>query len=149
MTLRLAIASDVPAIQQIVQDAYAPHTIRMGQTPGPMLDDYAVLIVAGHVRVSGDPIQGILVLIPAANHMLLDNGAIAKDAQGQGLGTQLVQSAMDIARASGHQTLRLYCHITMVENMRLYRRLGFVETHRVTEYGLDRVYFESDLTLHS
>lgn len=149
MTIRPAIPIDVTAVMRIVIDAYAPHALRMDQTPGPMMDDYTGRIAAGQVYVSGDPIQGVLVLIAAADHMLLDNVAVANDMQGQGLGTQLVQAAMNIARAAGHGTLRLYCHVTMVENMRLYQRLGFVETHRVTEHGLDRVYFEYDLSLNN
>lgn len=145
--LRLAHPTDVPAISRIVQDAYAPHAARMGQTPGPMLDDYAARVAAGQVQVLGNPVTGILVLIPADNHMLLDNVAVSTTMQGQGLGTQLIRAAMDIARAKNHLTLRLYCHISMIENMRLYQRLGFVETHRVTEHGLDRAYFDCDLSL--
>ena len=40
----------------------------------------------------------------------------------------------------------LYTHVLMVENVAIYRRLGFEETHRVTEKGYDRVYMAKDLT---
>jgi hypothetical protein len=36
----------------------------------------------------------------------------------------------------------------MHENIALYRRLGFVETHRISEKGYDRVYMTKALTPH-
>ena len=40
----------------------------------------------------------------------------------------------------------LYTHVLMTENQALYRRLGYVETGRVTEKGFDRVYMQLNLS---
>jgi hypothetical protein len=42
--------------------------------------------------------------------------------------------------------LRLYTNVAMTENLSLYARLGFVETHRVAESGLDRVDMRRNLS---
>jgi hypothetical protein len=44
------------------------------------------------------------------------------------------------ARRMGARALRLYTNEAMTENLALYGRLGFVETHRAVEEGLRRVY---------
>ena len=51
----------------------------------------------------------------------------------------------DSARAVGHDRVRLYTHVSMVENQRLYERLGYVETRRGHEDGLARVFYEKPL----
>jgi hypothetical protein len=41
--------------------------------------------------------------------------------------------------------LRLYTNAAMTENLSMYAHLGFVETHRVTEDGFNRVYMRLSL----
>ena len=86
--LRIATADDQPAVEAIVEAAYTHYVERIGQQPGPMLDDYGAQIAAGRVHVmdcDGEP-KGLLVLIPEADAMLLDNVAVHPSAQGRGLG---------------------------------------------------------------
>ena len=145
--LRLATAVDIPAIEQIIEAAYTPYIARIGRKPGPMLDDYAALVHAGHVRVTtfdGD-IQGILILIPQDDAMLLDNIAVAPAAQGRGWGRRLLLAAEALAREAAYRRIRLYTNEAMTENIALYTRGGYVETRRVEEKGLRRVYMEKDL----
>ncbi|MGO4337007.1 GNAT family N-acetyltransferase [Labrys sp. KB_33_2] len=145
--LRLATTADLPAIEHIVEAAYAPYIARIGRKPGPMLDDYAALVRAGRVRVSplDGNVLGILVLIPQEDVMLLDNIAVAPAAQGRGLGRRLLQAAENLAREAAYRRIRLYTNEAMTENIALYARSGYVETHRVEEKGLRRVYMEKDL----
>jgi hypothetical protein len=49
--IRPAIAVDVPAIAEIVDQAYRHYIARMGKPPGPMLDDYAARVSEGAVWV--------------------------------------------------------------------------------------------------
>ncbi len=145
--LRLAVAADLPRVRAIVIAAYAPYVARIGRKPGPMDDDYAALIAAGQVHLldTAGTIEGVLVLIPEADAMLLDNVAVAPDAQGRGLGRILISHAEQVARAAGYRALRLYTHERMTENIALYGRLGFVETHRAEEKGFRRVYMTKPL----
>ena len=49
------------------------------------------------------------------------------------------------ARRHGWREIRLYTHVLMTENQALYCRLGYAETHRVTEHGFERVYMSKPL----
>ncbi len=112
-----------------------------------MLDDYAALIAAGRVHVldQNGAVQAIVVLIPEADVMLLDNVAVAPAAQGSGLGRTLLYFAERSAAAAGYRQIKLYTNEAMTENIALYARLGYAETHRVEEKGLKRVYMVKTL----
>jgi GNAT superfamily N-acetyltransferase len=146
--IRRAQPTDRAAVEQIVRDAYSMYIERIGKPPGPMLDDYAALIADGTVSVLEDgdgTIVAIIVLLPKPYHLLLDNIAVRPDAQGRGLGRQLIAFAEAEARRLGHAELRLYTHQKMTENIALYARLGFVETGRGQEAGYDRVFMTKRL----
>ncbi|KAF7596031.1 hypothetical protein BBP40_003811 [Aspergillus hancockii] len=102
-----------------------------------MLDDYGALIEDGRIRVldHGGHIKGILAFIPQEDTMLLDNVAVASSARGTGLGCRLIHPAEQSAREAGYRTIRLYTNEAMVENVAMYLRLGYFETHRVEEKG--------------
>jgi ribosomal protein S18 acetylase RimI-like enzyme len=55
--------------------------------------------------------------------------AVVPDGQGQGLGTRLL-SALEARLPAGVSELRLFTGERSEANLRLYRRLGYVETHR-------------------
>jgi GNAT superfamily N-acetyltransferase len=145
--LRLAVAADRAAIEAIVEAAYAPYVERIGRRPAPMDEDYAALIAAGRVQVAEveGQVRGLLVLIPEAEAMLLDNIAVATQARGTGLGRFLLQSAEAQAKAAGYAVIRLYTNAAMTENIALYGRIGYLETRRGGESGFRRVYMEKRL----
>ena len=140
--IRAAMAEDVSAITEIVDQAYRHYIARMGKPPGPMLDDYAARVLEGTVWVleEGAAVAGIIVLLPAPDYLLLDNIAISPARQGLGLGRRLLAFAEAEALRLGHSEIRLYTHQTMVENQRLYASVGYEETGRGTEAGYDRVF---------
>jgi ribosomal protein S18 acetylase RimI-like enzyme len=146
--IRRARPADQAAVEAIVAAAYSPYVELIGKPPGPMLDDYGALIAQGAVTVFEDAdgrIGAILVLLPKPDHLLLDNIAVRPERQGQGLGRRLIEFAEAEARRLGHRELRLYTHEKMVENIALYRRLGFLETGRGHEAGYDRVFMTKHL----
>ena len=138
--LRLAVPADVSEVAALVDRAHTGYIVRIGRKPAPMLDDYAALIADGLVRVlcRDGRICGVLVLIENDDHLLLDNVAVAPEAQGLGIGRRLVEAAEEVAGNLGYATVRLYTHETMAENFALYEHLGFTVTHRPTERGLYR-----------
>src|SRR6202048_1186229 len=144
---RPAIAADVPASAKIVDHAYRHYIARMGKPPGPMLEDYAARVSEGVVWVleEGAVITAIIVLLPTANHLLLDNIAVSPARQGLGLGRRLLAFAEDEALRRGYREIRLYTHQTMVENQLLYTSIGYEETGRGTEAGYDRVFMRKQL----
>jgi ribosomal protein S18 acetylase RimI-like enzyme len=147
VTIRAAQAPDAPAIKEVVERAYAKYVERIGRRPGPMDDDYPALVAAGEVFVAvQQAIVGVLVLRRQPDHLLVENVAVDPAFQGQGYGRMLLDFAEDQARAWGVDELRLYTHQLMVENVRLYHRLGWQQTGRRTEHGFARIYFSKNLT---
>ncbi len=67
------------------------------------------------------------------------------EGQGKGYGRALIEFAEAEARRRGFAEIRLYTHEMMTENIALYTRIGFEETHRVSEKGYDRVYMTKQL----
>lgn len=145
--VRLAVDRDLSEIRSLVTEAYALYTPRIGHVAGPVLSDYAALIEgrAVHVLERAERIVGVLVMIEDERGLLLDNVAIRLDVQGKGFGRQLIDLAEELGRQKGYEVLRLYTNEVMVENLALYRWLGYVETHRVEENGYRRVYMKKRL----
>ncbi len=145
--IRAAAAIDAEAIRDVVHAAYRHYIARIGKPPGPMLDDYSNRIADGQAWVLEDDgrIAGILVLEEGPGGLLLDNIAVLPHCQGRGIGRRLIEFAEAEARRRGFSEIHLYTHALMTENIALYRRAGFVETHRVSEKGYDRVYMTKRL----
>ena len=145
--IRPATAHDVAPVQALIEAAYALYIPRIGARPGPMLEDYAAMIAQGRVEVFEEQGQvlGVLVLIAQADGLLLDNVAVSPAAQGRGLGRQLMAHAEARARQLGLEVVRLYTNEAMSENLGLYERLGYRETHRAVQAGFRRVFMEKRL----
>ncbi|WP_245196761.1 GNAT family N-acetyltransferase [Labrys sp. LIt4] len=62
------------------------------------------------------------------------------------MGRSLLQAAESMARNASYRLIRLYTNEAMTENIALYTRRGYIETHRAEENGLRRVYMEKDLS---
>ena len=141
--IRQAVAGDVPAIEALVRDAYAMYVPRIGREPAPVTVDHAGLVAAGRTSVveADGEIAGVIVLIPGGDHLLVENVAVAPNAQGRGLGRELMAFAERRAAELGMAELRLYTNQLMTENLALYPALGYTETGRRVEDGFARVYF--------
>jgi ribosomal protein S18 acetylase RimI-like enzyme len=147
--IRPATDADVPAIGQIVEQAYRRYIPRIGKPPAPMLYDYAEQVSAGVVWVmeQGSAIAGIIVLVSRPDFLFLDNIAIAPARQGKGLGRRLLAFAEAEALRRGYREIRLATHQTMTENQRLYAAIGYEETGRgMQDDGYERVSMRKRLT---
>jgi len=141
---RLARPEEAPALRALVRAAYAIYVPRLGREPAPMLDDYAARIAAGQAYVleQDGALVGALILENEPDGLMLYNIAVSPAAQGQGVGRRLIAFTEAEARRRGYAVLRLYTNELMVENVAMYGHLGFTETHRGSEAGHRRVYFE-------
>ena len=146
--IREAVPKDAQAVERIVAAAYAPLAGRMDKPPAPMLDDYGARISEGAVDVWDDAgnVLGIIILVDQGDALMLENVAVAPEAQGRGIGRALITHAEAQARERGHARIRLYTHVTMTANQAMYARLGYVETTRGEDEGYHRVQFEKRLT---
>ena len=144
---RPAIAADAAGISECVRAAYTHYIERIGQKPGPMLDDYAQVVRDHRVYVidDGGEVVGVLVLMDKEDSLLLDNVAVSPARQGEGIGRRLIEHAESEARRLGHRHLDLYTHERMTENIAMYSRIGYEEVERRTERGFPRVYMRKRL----
>ncbi len=148
MHIRAAQEVDLVALRDIVERAYGIYVERIGRRPAPMDDDYLEKLRGGHVFVAGDSgeVAGIIVLLPAPDHLLIETVAVGPEHQGQGIGRSLLSYAETYAAERGLLELRLYTNASMTENLALYPRLGYREDDRRTEDGLRRVFFSKRMS---
>ena len=107
-----------------------------------MTADYADLIRQDRVFVllEAGGYRAVLVLKQEQTTLWIDNVAVHPDHQHRGLGRRLLAYAEQRARAARLAEVRLYTNEHMVENISLYRRLGYQEMERRAEAGFQRVF---------
>ncbi len=134
---RRALAGDAPALRALVRAAYAKWVPLIGREPKPMTADYDKAVREHLVFVVEAPgrLDAAIELIPASDHLLVENVAVAPTAQGRGLGTQLMDVAERVARDLGLKELRLYTNAKFFENIVLYEKLGYTITERAAIPG--------------
>jgi N-acetylglutamate synthase-like GNAT family acetyltransferase len=147
LRVRRAGDNDAPGITQLVAAAYEHYRPLIGRTPLPMLTNYEITIREHEVWVleAGDSLVGVLDLEPKADHLWLDNVAVHPAAQRRGHGRRLLEHAEAIARDAGYEEIRLLTNERYLDNIAMYLRRGYVETHRAPYAGTDLVYFSKRL----
>ncbi len=143
--IRAAAPSDVGAVSEIVERAFAHYVARIGRRPAPMNTDYADRIARGDVHVAGDPVAGVIVLGTRGDRVEIDLIAVDPERQGDGLGRELMSFAEQDATRHGFGELRAEIHERMTENLGFYARFGYEEYDRRSEHGYSRVYFRKRL----
>lgn len=141
--LRRAVPSDADSIRDLVNAAYEHYLPLIGRTPIPMLADYSEAIRKHETWVldEDDEIIGVLELDPRGDHLWLENIAVEPTRQGRGLGRQLLRHAEIVARERALPEIHLLTNERYAENIAMYERHGYRETHRVPHLGTDLVYF--------
>ncbi|MFD1542429.1 GNAT family N-acetyltransferase [Nonomuraea guangzhouensis] len=133
--MRIAKETDRDAVEELVQAAYQPWVAVIGARPKPMEADYAALIAEGRVHVTGDDLDGLIVLIPEDGVLYIDNVAVRPGLHGKGIGRSLLAYAEQEARRLGLPALRLYTNVKMARNIALYESLGYVVIGRKERDG--------------
>lgn len=137
--LRQAKATDAAAIRDLTRQAYAKWVPLIGREPKPMTADYEKA-VARHrfdlLHVDG-VLAALIETIREADHLLVENVAVSPSFQGRGLGRRLMAHAETLAHELGFDTIRLYTNQRFVENIALYRKLGYqVDREEVVPVGV-------------
>lgn len=143
--VRLAEPADAAAVRDVTDAAYRHYTARIGIRPAPMDADHEAGIAAGHVHVTGEPVTGVLVLVPRGDHLFLESIAVSPDAQGRGIGGRLLDFADARARELGLPEIRLYTNALMWENQCLYAHCGYEATERRVDGPYDRIHYRKRL----
>jgi ribosomal protein S18 acetylase RimI-like enzyme len=131
-SLRPASGSDADGVSGLVDRAYEHYVERIGMLPGPMREDYAEVIRERRVTVAeiDGEIVGVLVLSVTEEGFGIDNVAVDPSRRGTGLGRALLELAEAEARRAGFDSIYLYTHERMAENLALYSRIGYAEYDR-------------------
>jgi GNAT superfamily N-acetyltransferase len=125
--LRQGLATDVAAIRALTRAAYAKWVPVIGREPKPMTADYAealrkhrfdLLYVEGKLVALIETIRG-------ADHLLIENVAVAPSFWGRGFGRKLIAHAEQMAASVGLGETRLYANKLFAENIQLYGKLGY------------------------
>lgn len=153
--LRRAEDADATAIGRVVDAAYGAYGDLLGRTPLPMLADHARAVrehevwVLEEAEVAGAgaarAVVGVIELEPREDHLWVENVAIDPARQGRGLGRHLLQHAEAEARRHGLPEIRLLTNERYAANLAMYRRYGYLETHREPYQGTDLVHFRKAL----
>jgi GNAT superfamily N-acetyltransferase len=132
LLLRPATPADVPRLTELVRAAYGHYIEHIGGRPRPMSDDYADVVGKQQVIVAerGGEIAGLIVLGVGDEGFGVDNVAVDPPRQGTGVGRALLERAEAEARRAGFDSIYLYTHEGMSENLALYARIGYVEYDR-------------------
>jgi GNAT superfamily N-acetyltransferase len=106
LIIRKAELSDVQAIINCVEAGYNKYTVHIGKKPVPMLNDYPLSVMGGHVYVGecAGEIVGILVIKDYDNYVLLDNIAVYPAWQGRSFGKRLIAFAENYAAKKRRDT---------------------------------------------
>lgn len=143
--IRPATTADVPAVKAVTDAAYRHYIERIGVVPAPMEADHAAEVAAGRVYVTGDPVVGVLVLVPHEDHLFLDSIAVHPEAAGRGVGGRLLAFVDARARALGLPEVRLYTNAMMWENQKIYPRYGYELVERRVDGPYDRFHYRKSL----
>ncbi|MEU5402498.1 GNAT family N-acetyltransferase [Streptomyces sp. NPDC005963] len=143
--IRPAIAADVRVVKAVTDAAYHPYIARIGVVPAPMEADHAADATAGRMFVVGNPVRGVIVLLPQDDHLLLESVAVHPEAHGKGLGRALLGFAESRARELGLPEIRLYTNALMTENQTLYPRYGYELEGRRVDGPYDRLHYRKRL----
>ncbi|SNR88488.1 MULTISPECIES: GNAT family N-acetyltransferase [unclassified Azospirillum] len=129
-TIRTAGPNDAGAITTLVHDAYSKWVPVIGREPLPMRVDYksALAEYRFDLLTRGDQLLGIIATVTRADHLWIENIAVAPPEQGKGHGSTLLRHAEVLARAAGKPYIRLLTNGAFADNIALYKRHGFVVT---------------------
>jgi GNAT superfamily N-acetyltransferase len=87
----------------------------------------------------------VIVLAASDERFLIDNVAVDPSHRGKGLGRALLEFAEAEARRVGFDSIYLYTHEMMTENLAIYSRLGYVEYDRRSQGEFSLVYMRKHL----
>jgi GNAT superfamily N-acetyltransferase len=120
---------DADDVKALVDAAYSHYVPRIRMIPRPMQADYHHVLRERHVTLAeaDGELAGVLVIAMSPDEFMVENVAVHPDHRGRGLGGALLDRAEALAKANGHEEVRLYTHQKMTENRAIYAHRGYVE----------------------
>jgi ribosomal protein S18 acetylase RimI-like enzyme len=137
--LRRATRDDLPAVVALQRSAYAKNRMILGVEPLPLMADYQQVFSDYEVYLAEreGALDGVLILEPRVDDLLIWSVATAPAAQGRGVGNRMLAFAETRARELDRPCIRLYTGQPLTFNIAWYTRHGYA--HESTEDMGDRV----------
>lgn len=140
ITMRTATIEDVPALVQLLLDDPLGAEREAAQDLTPYLEAFERIEASTNthlmVACSGRNIVGTLTLtvLPGlsrrgASRANVESVRVASAYRSRGVGTQMMQWAVDTARALGCRRIQLTSDVSRIHAHRFYKRLGFDDSH--------------------
>jgi GNAT superfamily N-acetyltransferase len=148
LTFRRANENDAETVRALTHAAYAKWVAVIGRRPKPMNVDYEHAVRAHQIDLAylDGELAGVIEIIPAADHLLLENLAITPAHQRKGLGRRMMARVEALARARGLTLVRLYTNKAFASNLAFYQKLGYaIEREEPIKGGGTLVYFAKTL----
>ena len=126
--LRRAVRDDLPAVVALQRAAYAKNRPLLGVEPLPLKADYEQVFADYEVYLAerDGVLDGVLILEPRADDLLIWSVATAPEAQGRGVGNRMLAFAEARAQALGLTCMRLYTGEPLTGNIAWYTRHGYI-----------------------
>jgi ribosomal protein S18 acetylase RimI-like enzyme len=126
--LRRATVDDIAAVTTLQQAAYEKNRAILDRVPLPLMADYAEVFTRYEIWLDEDDggLDGVLILEPRPDDLLIWSVATAPAAQGRGAGNRMLAFAETHARAKGLTCMRLYTGEPLTGNIAWYQRRGYV-----------------------
>ena len=148
LTFRRANENDAETVRALTHAAYAKWVAVIGRRPKPMNVDYDHAVRAHQIDLAylDGELAGVIEIIPAADHLLLENLAVTPAHQRKGLGRRLMARVEALARARGMTLVRLYTNKAFASNLAFYQKLGYaIEREEPIKGGGTLVHFAKTL----
>jgi len=147
-TIEPATLEDIPQLAELLnvlfreEGEFQPDRKKQARALGMIIDsaDRGIIFVAR----DGSEVAGMVGLLPTISTAegglayWLEDLVVRPDRRGDGIGTRLLQHAIDYARAQGSSRITLLTGKKNTRAIQLYRRHGFTETTMTSlRLGLD------------
>ena len=127
MAIRRAGPADAAGIRELTRSAYAKWVPLIGREPTPMTADYDRLVRDHMIDLLFVDTERVALIetVTRADHLLIENVAVAPAFQGRGYGRLLLNHAERLAASLRLPELRLFTNKQFAENIAIYHRLGY------------------------
>ncbi len=135
--LRRAKAADAAAIRQLTQEVYAKWIAVIGREPMPMRANYENAVQDHWIDLAEEDgeLIGFIEMIPRADHLFVENLAVANAHQGQGLATRLLQHAEALAQKCELPQVQLATNQAFLNNLTFYQNRGY-EAYETSAFAM-------------
>jgi ribosomal protein S18 acetylase RimI-like enzyme len=125
--LRRATLADLDPVTAFQRAAYDKNRALLGVEPLPLLADYSEVIDSYETWLleRDGRLDGVLILEPRADDLLIWSVATAPATQKGGVGRMLLAATEERARALGRSVIRLYTGEPLTGNIAWYQRHGY------------------------